>query len=47
MSCSACVNDVEVNNEESDVLVCTACPTSEMVASWETICEGSMGCVGS
>ena len=47
ISCSAWLSEVAVNREARFVLLCTACPTSETVASWDTICEGSIGCVGS
>jgi hypothetical protein len=47
ISCSAWLSEVAVNSEARVVLLCTACPTSETVASWDTICDGSMGCVGS
>ena len=44
---SACDSELAVSRDESVVLVCTACPTSETVASCDTICDGSIGWVGS
>src|SRR5580658_8002274 len=46
-SCSACESEVAVKSDESVVLVCTDWPTSETVASCDTIWDGSIGWVGS